>query len=59
MTQNDAGEFAFPLEMLRLMLSAIHLSVLEKGLEGRFEKLPRCEIWTSDHIYYIFSWVIR
>lgn len=102
LAQNDAGEYAFPLEMLRLAPSAaneqpwriiqekdtyhfyeaktlkdnklgidiqridigiaachFHLSALEKGLEGRFEKLPRREIWTSDHIHYIFSWVNR
>jgi hypothetical protein len=36
-----------------------HLSALEKGLPGRFEKLPEPEIQSPDQMNYIFSWVIR
>ncbi len=101
LTQDDAGEFAFPLEMLRLAPSAankqpwrivqvggayhfyeakpmedsrsgidiqrvdmgiaachFHLSALEKGLPGRFEKLPEPDVNASEQMRYVFSWVI-
>lgn len=99
LTQEEAGAFAFPLEMLRLAPSAanlqpwriiytknavhfykskgkshgnldiqrvdlgiganhFHMAVLEKGLPGRFEKLPISEVQSSEKVDYIFSWII-
>ena len=102
LTQAEAGEYAFPLEMVRLAPSAankqpwrivkdtnayhfyevksiedskskidiqkvdigiaachFHLSVLEKGLSGRFERLSAPDIQTPKNTHYIFSWVIE
>lgn len=103
LTKEEAGEFAFPLEMLRLAPSAsnkqpwrivrsgkvfhfyeaklpgysekltldiqrvdigiaachFHLAALEKGLEGRFEKLSGPEIQLPEHMHYIFSFVVQ
>lgn len=35
-----------------------HLSALEKGLPGWFEKLPESEILASEQMQYVFSWVM-
>lgn len=103
LTEDTAGDYACPLEMLRLAPSAnnrqpwrivmdlnalhfyrepmpgasklpsldfsridigiaachFHLSALEKGLNGSFQKLPNPVIFTPEKLQYAFSWVYR
>lgn len=99
LTNEQAGEYDFPLEMLRLAPSAancqpwrivhqngafhffrevnpkskysydlqrldvgigachFHLSAQERGLSGRFERLPEVSASQPDNVKYLFSWV--
>lgn len=36
-----------------------HLSVLEKDLRGRFERLPEPAVQPPENTHYIFSWVVE
>ena len=100
LTKDDAGEFAFPLEMVRLAPSAVnkqpwrivqdndayhfylarslksdnekvdlqrvdmgiatchfHMAVLEKELQGKFQKLLKPGIQIPEQMQYIYSWI--
>lgn len=36
-----------------------HMSVQEKGLQGKFEKLSQIDIQTPEHVHYITSWITQ
>lgn len=58
-TPGYGNSFTFDIQKLDIGIAAchFHLAAMEKGLNGKFTKLPEPDITAPEHTQYIFSWV--